>query len=172
MLKKTGELVVVEDWRWPLLISVAILLIVIGLHRRHERGAETVIDVSVPTESWLGIELRWEPEGRFGQGIYSHGGRDVRLDTSVLIEGAGEESPVEPRLAILTYRPLDLNRIDYDTLRVFKGVGPKMAEAIIDYRQNHGPFRRIEDLQEVKGVGPAKFKTLSRSLLVKPSGSL
>lgn len=171
MLNKTDELGKVEDWRWKLLICVAILLIAVGLHKRHERGAETVRNVSVQTETWLGIKLHWEKEGQFGEGIYSHGVEEISLATKVMAEGAVEESLVEPRLAILTYRPLDLNRIDFETLRVLKGVGPKMAAAIIDCRQNHGPFRRIEDLLEVKGVGPAKFKVLSRSLSVKTVGN-
>ncbi|TDY02660.1 ComEA family DNA-binding protein [Thiohalophilus thiocyanatoxydans] len=37
------------------------------------------------------------------------------------------------------------------------GVGQKKAEAIIKYREEHGPFKQIEDLMKVQGVGPGIF---------------
>ncbi|MDP2600942.1 MAG: helix-hairpin-helix domain-containing protein, partial [Deltaproteobacteria bacterium] len=33
-------------------------------------------------------------------------------------------------------------------------IGPKTAQAIIDYKQAHGPFQRVEELLEVRGIGP------------------
>lgn len=41
-----------------------------------------------------------------------------------------------------------------------KGVGPKIAQAIVDYRKQHGPFKTIDDLANVKGIG---LKTVSRN---------
>ena len=35
-----------------------------------------------------------------------------------------------------------------------KGVGPKKAEAIVQYRKAHGPFKSLHELQSVKGIGP------------------
>ena len=46
-----------------------------------------------------------------------------------------------------------------------KGVGPKKAEAIVQYRKAHGPFKSLQELQNVKGIGPktaAANKTLIR----------
>lgn len=172
MFKKTSEVVNFADWRWRLLLCLALLLIAAGMAKGYGSGVETTSKVSVTPESWLEMGLRWEPEGRLGQGVYANGDKDARLSAAMVVgEGAGEKSPAEPRLAVFIFRPLDLNRIDFETLRVLKGVGPKMAAAIIAYRQNHGPFLRIEDLLEVKGVGPAKFKVLCRSLAVKASGN-
>ena len=36
-----------------------------------------------------------------------------------------------------------------------KGVGSKRAQAIVDYRREHGPFQSAEQLQEIKGIGAA-----------------
>jgi competence protein ComEA len=46
---------------------------------------------------------------------------------------------------------------DFDSL---PGIGPVLAQKIVDYRQQHGPFRSIEDLMKVSGIGQAKFDSL------------
>lgn len=56
--------------------------------------------------------------------------------------------------------PVDVNSADAKTLAQLEGVGPKTAEAIVAYRTKHGPFKRIEDLEKVKGVGA---KTVARN---------
>lgn len=168
MVHRPPESQRIADWRWRLLLGLALLLIAFGLQKSQGSRAETTRDGEAPTKSWLEMDLRWEPAGQLGQGIYANGGPEARFSAAKAVsEGGGAEGLVEPRLAVFTARPLDLNRIDFDTLRVLKGVGPKMAAAIIAYRQNHGPFRRLGDLLEVKGVGPAKFKELSRCLALK-----
>lgn len=50
--------------------------------------------------------------------------------------------------------PVDINTADAQTLAVaLKGVGPSKAEAIVTYREQHGPFKSIDDLKAVKGIG-------------------
>lgn len=171
MPKKTGELVSFEDWRWRLLICVAILLVSAGFWKHQWNMAEATIAPLMRPQAWLEMDLGWEPDGQLGRGIYSHAGKDARLVHKVVGDGLKQECPVpvEPRLAVFTFKAMDLNQIDLDTLRVLKGVGPKTAAAIISYRQNRGPFRKIEDLLEVKGVGPARLKVLRRSLAVNVS---
>lgn len=51
--------------------------------------------------------------------------------------------------------PVDINQADAAALSSgLKGVGPAKAEAIIAYRNQHGPFRSAEDLANVEGIGP------------------
>lgn len=55
--------------------------------------------------------------------------------------------------------PININQADVITLtRVLTGVGPKKAEAIVAYRQQHGEFQSIDDLAKVKGIGPGTLK--------------
>lgn len=50
--------------------------------------------------------------------------------------------------------PVDINTADAGTLAsALSGVGEARARAIVDYRQQHGPFQRIEDLKQVRGIG-------------------
>jgi competence protein ComEA len=61
--------------------------------------------------------------------------------------------------------PLDLNQATEDELDLLPGVGPATAKAIVDYRTAHGPFSSVDDLLDVRGIGPAKldgFRALVR----------
>lgn len=55
---------------------------------------------------------------------------------------------------------LNLNRANESELDGLPGVGPVLAQRIIAYRNEHGNFGAIEDLQKVAGIGPAKFSEL------------
>jgi competence protein ComEA len=53
--------------------------------------------------------------------------------------------------------PVDLNTATTEQLQTLSGVGPVLAQRIIDYRTTHGPFTSVDALQQVGGIGPAKF---------------
>ncbi|HET6911664.1 MAG TPA: ComEA family DNA-binding protein [Mycobacteriales bacterium] len=61
--------------------------------------------------------------------------------------------------------PVDLNSATVDQLDALPGVGPVLAQRIIDWRQQHGGFRSVDDLQQVPGIGARKFADL-KSLVV------
>jgi len=46
------------------------------------------------------------------------------------------------------------------------GIGPVLAQKIVDYREQHGPFRSIQDLMKVSGIGQKKFDSLSAYITV------
>ena len=52
---------------------------------------------------------------------------------------------------------LDLNTATAEQLDALPGVGPTTAAAIVAYRDQHGPFRSVDDLADVTGIGPAKL---------------
>jgi competence protein ComEA len=50
--------------------------------------------------------------------------------------------------------PVDVNTADAETIsKSLKGVGMSKAEAIIEYRKKHGPFKNADELTLVKGIG-------------------
>jgi competence protein ComEA len=63
-------------------------------------------------------------------------------------------------------QPLDLNQATVDQLDALPGVGPSTARAIVAWRTEHGPFRRVDDLLEVRGIGPAKLDALRSEVRV------
>jgi competence protein ComEA len=67
---------------------------------------------------------------------------------------------------------LDLNRAtdrDFDAL---PGVGPKLAERIMEYRQSVGMFHSLDELRAVKGIGKKKFERIRPLVTVTPDTEL
>lgn len=56
--------------------------------------------------------------------------------------------------------PIDLNRASAEDLDAIPGLGPALAQRIVDYRKAHGPFKQVEDLSAVSGVGPQNLQKL------------
>jgi competence protein ComEA len=62
---------------------------------------------------------------------------------------------------------IDLNTASLDALMTLPGIGPVKAQAIVDYREQHGPFASIEGLTAVSGIGPATFEKIRDLVTVK-----
>lgn len=62
---------------------------------------------------------------------------------------------------------VDINSADEALLDTLPGVGPATAKRIIDDREANGPFRTLEDLQRVSGIGPKKLELLRDSATVR-----
>ena len=59
---------------------------------------------------------------------------------------------------------VNINTATADELTKLKGIGPAMAQRIVEYREEHGMFQSPEDLQRVKGIGKAKFARLKEQV--------
>jgi competence protein ComEA len=63
---------------------------------------------------------------------------------------------------------VDLNQADDAQLRQLPGVGASLAERILERRHQLGGFRRLEDLRQVKGIGPATLERLRPNVRIGP----
>lgn len=57
-------------------------------------------------------------------------------------------------------RKINVNRAGAAELESLPGIGPKTAQAILDYRAEHGRFRQRRDLMKVKGIGEKTYDQL------------
>ncbi len=62
---------------------------------------------------------------------------------------------------VLEPEPLNVNTASAEELERLPRIGPVMARRIIEYRETHGPFRRLEDLEAVPGIGPKTLEALA-----------
>lgn len=61
---------------------------------------------------------------------------------------------------------VNINTATLNELDSLPGIGPSTAQKIIDYREENGNFKTIEDLQNVKGIGDAKFEEIKDKIIV------
>jgi comEA protein len=62
---------------------------------------------------------------------------------------------------------IDVNRASLVELTRLPGIGPRLAERIVEYRRRHGPFRKVSDLVNVAGIGPKKLESLAPLVVVR-----
>jgi competence protein ComEA len=66
---------------------------------------------------------------------------------------------------------VNINTADVQTLETVKGLGPKKAEAIVEYRKQHGPFKSVEDLTQVPGIKDLTLEKVRSQLTVGESAT-
>jgi competence protein ComEA len=67
---------------------------------------------------------------------------------------------------------VNINTADVATLKLLPRVGEKAAQRVIEYRTQHGPFRKTSDLMQVKGFGAKTFEGLSAYIVVEGKSTL
>ena len=66
----------------------------------------------------------------------------------------------------IAFATVNINTATKDELVSLPGIGPAKAQAILDYRKAHGPFKTVEELKDVKGIGAKRFEKLKPELAV------
>lgn len=61
---------------------------------------------------------------------------------------------------------INVNRASLEELQAVRGIGPALAERIIQYREEHGPFKRVDDLTEIRGIGEAKLEKIKSQVTI------
>ncbi len=87
------------------------------------------------------------------------------------ISAADRKAPPEsqaPVASTVTSQKLDINRASTDELIGVPGIGPRMAQAIVDLRLKKGSFAKLEELLEVPGIKEKTLASISAYLTVTP----
>jgi competence ComEA-like helix-hairpin-helix protein len=100
------------------------------------------------------IQEVWETAG--GQGAVSNPSQPLNNGTKITI--TSDRAVTLERMSghyLLTLGlALDPNQATATDLEAIPGIGPVLAKRIVEFREEHGPFRKLENLLEVKGLGP------------------
>jgi competence protein ComEA len=97
-----------------------------------------------------------------------HGATELSSGARVEVTGEGQcrlGRMSGPQLLTLGLA-LDINQATAADLEALPGIGPALAKRIIDYRQAHGPFQKIDDLEQVSGIGPKKLEKLKPYVII------
>lgn len=71
--------------------------------------------------------------------------------------------------AAFAAEPVDINAADAPALAAaISGAGMKRAQAIVAYREKHGPFKSVDDLVKVPGIGTKSLEKSRENLTVHP----
>ena len=65
---------------------------------------------------------------------------------------------------------LDLNHATVEDLQHLPGIGPVLAQRVIERRTAHGPFHTVDDLRDVKGIGKKRMDQLRQLVMVDRAG--
>jgi competence protein ComEA len=66
----------------------------------------------------------------------------------------------------LAFAVVNINSASKEQLQTLDGVGPVKAQAIIDYRKKNGPFKKVDDIKKVDGIGDATFNNIRKDLVL------
>jgi len=161
-------------------ISLLIVAIIAGgavLISRHVGGGVGHIEVILPPRSSPAVEV-YLSGAVASEGIYTFS-QDSSLKD--ILQGAGavveEVDPIKIKLRVLDpsedpfaeeeqETKININTASAAELDLLEGIGPVKAQAIIDYRNEHGFFRTVDELINVPGIGPATLEAIRDQVTV------
>ncbi len=62
---------------------------------------------------------------------------------------------------------ININTATAEELDALPGIGPALGQRIVDYRTEHGPFTKIEDIKQVRGIGDVLFEQIRELISVE-----
>jgi len=161
--------------RFYLFITVFLLIaaiaggIMLAVQNSRSQPVEIVLSQTEPSEQsgefYIGGAVAnpgiypWQ-EGDTIQALLLDAGVEPDADLShieIYVPREGEEQSPQK---------IDIDRAEPWLLQALPGIGEVLAQRIVDYRSENGPFRRIEDLLKVSGIGEGTFENIKDRITV------
>ena len=101
--------------------------------------------------------------------------RKVQDEETIIVPAKGEEIPVTGSSinpvsvsAVNSHGKLNINKATASELdERLNGIGPALAQRIVDYRTENGPFKQVEDIKNVSGIGDKRFADIEADITVR-----
>jgi len=125
-----------------------------------KESIEVKIEGAVKEPGWYDI-----PKGSLViEGIRQAGGALPQAD----LRGINLGSSLEDKEQIwIPGEKLNINRASLEQLTYLPGIGPVLAQRIIEYRAKNGPFHNLSELKEVSGIGQVKFERIKEEITLE-----
>jgi len=160
---------------WLIIFAILILLIVSGgiilginlySHRPVEISITQTTSPDYPLEIYIGGSVQnpgYYPAAEDDSVITLINSAGLSTDADlnkikITVPGAGESD--SPQL-------INVNRADCWLLEALPGIGPAKAQAIVDYRDDSGPFRRTDELLQVNGISESTLNNIKDLITVE-----
>ena len=104
-----------------------------------------------------------------GQKIYIPNKNEKELDQekAYITSESGNNVIVKDKIEGGKKQKVNINEAKQEDFEQLPGIGPSIAKKIVEYREQNGKFTSIDELQEVKGIGEAKFENIKEYIMVK-----
>ncbi|HUV73256.1 MAG TPA: helix-hairpin-helix domain-containing protein [Anaerolineae bacterium] len=187
--------VILERYRVPIVGVLSVLLVVAGaviyLRRPKSQPVEIVEPSPTPVPSPAEVAVYvtgavLEPgvyylpeECRVQDALEAAGGptanadldrvnlaQRVRDEDQIYFPEVGEENLPSTSASGSGEGQININTASAHELEELSGIGPALAQCIIDHRETHGPFSTIEEIMEVRGIGPGVFEDIRELITV------
>ena len=89
-----------------------------------------------------------------GENVLVEEGGNNKTNTAEPISSKGEKNKV------------NINSANQTELETLPGIGPSLAQKIIEYREQNGKFQKIEDIKNVKGIGNSKYINIKELIII------
>ncbi len=104
-----------------------------------------------------------------GQKVYipNKNEKEVSGEKVYITVGSGNNIIVQDKVEEGKKQKVNINEAKQEDFEQLPGIGPSIAQRIVEYRDQNGKFTSIDELQEVKGIGEAKFENIKEYVTIK-----